>query len=278
VELWIGAINLGLLYAFMAMGVFITFRIHDFPDITVDGSFVTGAAVTAVLMIADVNPFAVLMFSFLAAACAGAVTALIHTRFNVNGLLAGILVMTGLYSINLHIMGRSNIPLLNRPGLVASLREVNPGLPYEIWFCIVFCAVILVFWALVSLFFRTDFGIAMRATGNNATMAGASGVNVNRIKIIGIALANGLVGISGSLVAQYQGFADIGMGIGSIVFGLAAVIIGESVVRTMSLYGRVLSVIAGSIVLPSPRERANPTSQRILSDSRRFGLTSIGTW
>jgi putative tryptophan/tyrosine transport system permease protein len=248
VELWIGAVNLGLLYAFMAMGVFITFRIHDFPDITVDGSFVTGAAVTAVLMIADVNPFAVLMFSFLAAACAGAVTALIHTRFNVNGLLAGILVMTGLYSINLHIMGRSNIPLLNRPGLVASLREVNPGLPYEVWFCIVFCAVILVFWALVSLFFRTDFGIAMRATGNNATMAGASGVNVNRIKIIGIALANGLVGISGSLVAQYQGFADIGMGIGSIVFGLAAVIIGESVVRTMSLYGRVLSVIAGSIV------------------------------
>jgi putative ABC transport system permease protein len=248
VELWIGAINLGLLYAFMAMGVFVTFRIHDFPDITVDGSFVTGAAVTAVLIVAGVNPFAALAFSFIAGACAGVVTALIHTRFNINGLLAGILVMTGLYSINLHIMGRSNIPLLNQPGLVAILKELNPALPYEVWFCTVFCVVILLFWALVSLFFRTDFGIAMRATGNNPTMAGASGVNVNRVKIIGIALANGLVGISGSLVAQYQGFADIGMGIGSIVFGLAAVIIGESFIRTRSIYGKVFSVIVGSIV------------------------------
>ncbi|MCX5806220.1 MAG: hypothetical protein NT010_09185 [Proteobacteria bacterium] len=247
-ELWVGAINLGFLYAFMAMGVFITFRIHDFPDITVDGSFVTGAAVTAVLIVAGVNPFAALALSFLAAAFAGAVTAFIHTRFNINGLLAGILVMTGLYSINLHIMGRSNIPLLNRPGIITYLKTLNPGLPYEIWICIVFSAVIFIFWALISLFFRTDFGITMRATGNNPTMAGASGVNVNMMKTIGIALANGLVGISGSIVAQYQGFADIGMGIGSVVFGLAAVIIGESIIRTRSVYGRVLSIIIGSIV------------------------------
>ena len=232
----------------MAMGVYITFRIHDFPDITVDGSFVTGAAVTAVLIVAGVNPFTALLFSFLAGACAGAITALIHTRFHINGLLAGILVMTGLYSVNLHIMGRSNIPLLNQPSLMTFLKELNPGLPYEIWLCAVFSAVLLVFWALVSLFFRTDFGITMRATGNNATMTSASGVNVNRVKIIGIALANGLVGISGSLVAQYQGFADVGMGIGSIVFGLAAVIIGESVVRTRSVYGKAFSVIAGSVV------------------------------
>jgi putative ABC transport system permease protein len=247
-ELWVGAVNLGFLYAFMAMGVFITFRIHDFPDITVDGSFVTGAAVTAVLIVAGVNPFAALIFSFLAGACVGAVTAFIHTRFNINGLLAGILVMTGLYSVNLHIMGRSNIPLLNQPGIINYLKTLNPGLAYEIWLCIVFCAVIFVFWALISIFFRTDFGITMRATGNNPAMAAASGVNVNIIKTIGIALANGLVGISGSLVAQYQGFADIGMGIGSIVFGLAAVIIGESVIRARSVYVRTLSVIIGSIV------------------------------
>jgi len=247
-ELWVGAINLGFLYAFMAMGVFITFRIHDFPDITVDGSFVTGAAVTAVLVVAGVNPFVALVLSFFAAASAGAVTAFIHTRFNINGLLAGILVMTGLYSVNLHIMGKSNIPLLNQPGIISYLRTLNPGLPYEIWICIVFCAVILVFWALISLFFRTDFGIAMRATGNNQTMAGASGINVNMIKTIGIALANGLVGISGSIVAQYQGFADIGMGIGSIVFGLAAVIIGESIIRIRSVFAKTLSVIIGSIV------------------------------
>jgi len=248
VELWIGAINLGFVYAFMTLGVFITFRIHNFPDITVDGSFVTGAAVTAVLVVGGVDPVAAMALSFLAGACAGAVTAFIHTRFDVNGLLAGILVMTGLYSVNLHIMGKSNIPLLNEPGITAFLRATNPGIPYELWFCLVFAFVILALWAAVSLFFRTDFGIAMRATGNNAAMAGASGVNVNRVKTAGIALANGFVGLSGSLVAQYQGFADIGMGTGTIVFGLAAVIIGESVIRTASFYGRVFGVILGSIV------------------------------
>ena len=247
-ELWIGAINLGFLYAFMAMGVFITFRIHDFPDITVDGSFVTGAAMTAVLIVAGVNPWMALTLSFFAAGAAGAMTALIHTRFQINGLLAGIMVMTGLYSINLHIMGRSNIPLLNEPGLIAGIKDINPGLPYEIWLCLIFGAVIALFWLAISLFFRTDFGIAMRATGNNPAMAAASGINVDGMKIIGMALANGLVGISGSLVAQYQGFADIGMGIGSIVFGLAAVIIGETILPLRSIWAKTLSVIAGSII------------------------------
>ena len=232
----------------MAMGIFITFRIHDFPDITVDGSLVTGAAVTAVLLVAGVNPWVALTLSFLAASAAGAVTALINTRFQINGLLAGIMVMTGLYSVNLHIMGRSNIPLLNEPGLLAYAKNVNPGLPYEVWLCLIFGAIIAVFWLLISLFFRTDFGISMRATGNNPAMAAASGINVNGMKIIGIALANGLVGLSGSLVAQYQGFADIGMGIGSIVFGLAAVIIGETILPLRSIWAKTLSVIAGSVI------------------------------
>ncbi|MEE9911812.1 MAG: hypothetical protein K4571_08815 [Deltaproteobacteria bacterium] len=247
-ELWVGAVNLGFLYAFMAMGVFITFRIHDFPDITVDGSFVTGAAVTAVLIVAGVNPWLALLLSFLAASLAGAITALIHTRFQIAGLLAGIMVMTGLYSVNLHIMGRSNIPLLNEPGIIASIKHINPGLPYEVWLCLVCGAAIAVFWLLISLFFRTDFGISMRATGNNPAMAAASGINVNGMKIFGIALANGLVGLSGSLVAQYQGFADIGMGIGSIVFGLAAVIIGETILPWKSIWAKTLSVIVGSII------------------------------
>ena len=247
-ELWLGAINLGFLYGFMAMGVFITFRIHDFPDITVDGSFVTGAAMTAVLIVSGVNPWLALSLSFLAAAAAGAVTALIHTRFAVNGLLAGILVMTALYSINLHIMGRSNIPLLSEPGLIAWAKDLNPGLPPEMWLCLLFAAVVAVFWFLMTLFFRTDFGISMRATGNNPAMAAASGIPVNAMKIFGVALANGLVGISGSLVAQYQGFADIGMGVGSIVFGLAAVIIGETILPAKSIWIKTLSVIAGAIV------------------------------
>ncbi len=247
-ELWVGAINLGFLYAFMAMGVFITFRIHDFPDITVDGSFVTGAAMTAVLIVAGVNPWIALLLSFLAAGAAGAITAFIHTRFAINGLLAGILVMTGLYSINLHIMGRSNIPLLSEAGLISWVKQINPGLPYEVWLCLTFGVVVALFWMLISLFFRTDLGIAMRATGNNPAMAAASGINVNAMKMFGIALANGLVGISGSLVAQYQGFADIGMGVGSIVFGLAAVIIGETVLPLKSIWAKTASVIAGSIV------------------------------
>ncbi len=247
-ELWVGAVNLGLLYAFMAMGVFITFRIHDFPDITVDGSFVTGAAMTAVLTVAGVNPWLALLLSFLAAGAAGAVTAFIHTRFSINGLLAGILVMTGLYSVNLHIMGRSNIPLLSEAGVINWVKTINPGLPDEVWLCLVFCLILATFWLLISLFFRTDFGIAMRATGNNPAMAAASGINVNAIKLAGIAMANGLVGISGSLVAQYQGFADIGMGVGSIVFGLAAVIIGETVLPMKSIWMKALGVIAGSIL------------------------------
>jgi putative ABC transport system permease protein len=247
-ELWIGALNLGFLYAFMTMGVFITFRVHNFPDITVDGSFTAGAATAAVLIVSGVDPFLAIPIAFLAGAAAGTLTALIHTRLNINGLLAGILVMTGLYSINLHIMGRSNIPLLNQPSFVAFLEKTNPGFPQEIWIAVCLFIVMGLFWLLVSLFFKTDFGIRMRGTGNNASMASATGVNVNRMKILGVALANGFVGISGCLVAQYQGFADIGMGIGTVVIGLAAVIIGESVLRSRSISVKVLSAIVGSVI------------------------------
>jgi len=248
VELWIGALNLGFLYSFMTMGVFITFRVHDFPDITVDGSFTTGAATAAVLMMAGVNPFVALLAAFGAGAAAGSVTALIHTRLNINGLLAGILVMTGLYSINLHVMGRSNIPLLNQTTLFTYLDRVNPGLHTEVWITLALLAIMGLFWCLMSLFFRTDMGIAMRVTGNNPAMAAAAGVHVGRMTVLGVALANGLVGVSGGLIAQYQGFADIGMGIGTIVIGLAAVIIGESVLRMRSMVAIVLSVILGSVI------------------------------
>ena len=247
-ELWVGAVNLGFLYAFMTMGVFITFRIHDFPDITVDGSFTSGAAVAAVLLTAGANPLTALGAALCIGIAAGALTALINTRFQVNGLLAGILVMTALYSINLHIMGRSNIPLLNQTTVFSWLAAVNPGLHPEVWTAVSLRALLAGFWVLAALFFKTDLGIAMRVTGNNPTMAAANGVNVGRMTIFGIALANGLVGVSGALVAQYQGFADIGMGIGTVVIGLAAVIIGESVLRAHSLFVRVLSVIIGSIL------------------------------
>ncbi len=247
-ELWIGALNLGFLYAFMTMGVFITFRIHNFPDITVDGSFTSGAAAAAVLIAAGVNPLVALAAAFVIGAAAGSFTALIHTRFHVNGLLAGILVMTALYSINLHIMGRSNIPLLNQTTFLTYLDRINPGIHPEIWTCMLLICLMAVFWLLVSVFLKTDLGIAMRVTGNNPDMASANSINVNRMTIFGVALANGMVGVSGGLVAQYQGFADIGMGIGTIVVGLAAVIIGESVLRMRSMAAKVLSVILGSVI------------------------------
>lgn len=247
-ELWIGAICLGFLYAFMTMGIFITFRVFDFPDITVDGSFTTGAAVAAMLITAGTGPIPALAAGFLVAAVAGIVTALIHTRFSVNGLLAGILVMTGLYSVNLHIMGRSNIPLLNQTTLFTHLERMNPGLATEIWTCLCLAVISAVLWLAVSLFFRTDLGIAMRMTGSNPSMAGANGVNVDRMKTFGIGLANGFVGISGALVAQYQGFSDIGMGIGTVVVGLASVIIGEAVLKKRSIYLRILSVFIGSVI------------------------------
>ncbi len=247
-ELWIGALNLGLLYAFMTMGVFITFRIHDFPDITVDGSFTSGAAAAAVLIAAGINPILALLAAFLVGSAAGSVTALINTRFKIDGLLAGILVMTGLYSINLHIMGRSNIPLLNQTTLFSYLDTCNPGMANEVWTAIILTAALALFGFLAALFLTTDLGIAMRATGNNSTMAAANGVNVRRMTIFGVALANGFTGVSGGLVAQYQGFADIGMGVATIVIGLAAVIIGESVFKVRSMYAKVFSVILGSVL------------------------------
>ena len=202
-ELWVGAVNLGLLYAFMAMGVYVSFRIFDFPDVTVDGSLTTGAAVGAVLLVVGVRPLAVLPAAVAAGLLTGAATALIHTKLNVNGLLAGILVMTGLYSVNLHIMGRANIPLLKKETLFSWLARLDPGLPGELWVLVVLLALMSLFWLLVTWFLRTDLGVTMRATGDNPAMVSASGVDVDRMKLFGIALSNGLVALSGALVAQY---------------------------------------------------------------------------
>jgi putative ABC transport system permease protein len=247
-ELWIGAFNLGLLYAFLAIGTLITGRILKFNDITVDGSFTTGAAVSAILIANGWDPFLSLAIASMVGAIAGAITGVIHTSLKVDSLLAGILVMIALYSINLHIMGRSNIPLINAKTVFTSIDTLNPGLPTELWLAIALLAISVVLWLLVSLFFKTDLGITVQSAGDNKIMTSASGVNVNKITIFGVMFANAFVGFSGGLIAQYQGFADIGMGIGSLIIGLASVIIGETIFRSRNIFVMIGSAFIGSII------------------------------
>ncbi|ACF14568.1 inner-membrane translocator [Chloroherpeton thalassium ATCC 35110] len=250
-EIWLGATSLGLCYGFLAMGVFITMRIYNFPDITADGSLTLGASVSSALLVMGFNPYLAVASSMLAGFIAGALTGTIHTKFKVNGLLSGILVTTGLYSINLHIMGRSNVPLIQVESVLTpfeSLFSESRWVAALVYFSLV--AIFVHF--LLSLLFKTDFGLSMRATGDNETMIAAQGVNTNVMKIVGIGLSNAIIALSGSLVSQYQGFADISMGIGIIVFGLASVIIGESILSVMqkrpSISALMASAILGAII------------------------------
>lgn len=251
-ESWLGSIALGLCYGFLAMGVYVTMRIYNFPDITADGSLTLGASVTAAMLVSGAPPILAVVVASIAGFFAGTLTGVIHTKLRINGLLSGILVTTALYSINLRIMGRANVPLLTVQNIITPFEKTLSGLPRYAVALIFFSIVILLIWALLAVLFKTNFGLAMRATGDNETMIAAQGVDTDFMKMIGIGLSNALIALSGSLVAQYQGFADIGMGIGIIVFGLASVIIGESLIfgarRKVGVTGLLLLVVAGAIV------------------------------
>ncbi len=240
----------GLVFAIMALAVFITFRVLDFADLTVDGSFPLGSAVMAMLLIAGVNPFLAMGAAFLAGAAAGAVTAVIHSKLKIPGLLAGILTMTMLYSINLRIMGnKANVSLLRVDTLFRQIAARMEGIlstEYAILaFLLVFTAIALV---LIILFFHTDFGITLGALGSNPQMVTSQGMNPELVKLIGISLANGLVGISGALAAMYQGFADVNAGTGTAVAGLASVMIGEFLLRSNRIGLLTFRVVLGSIL------------------------------
>jgi putative ABC transport system permease protein len=245
---YLSAILLGLGFASLALGIFISMRIFNIPDITTDGSFTLGGAVTAVLISRHTSLPLILPIVFICGAIAGSVTGIIHTKLKVNALLAGILVMTALYSINLSIMGRSNIPLINVHTIFNVLSFFDGSILQQLFILLSFSVLL---WLIVSWLLRTDFGLAMRATGNNETMIRALGVNTDRMKIIGLALANGLIALSGFLITQIQGFADINMGIGIVILGLGSVMIGEillKLVRINKIIWHLLGVIAGSIV------------------------------
>ena len=244
--LWLGAFDQGLAYAGLAIGVYLTLRVLNFSDITVDGSFALGGGVAAVLISQNVAPLLALLAAMGCGALAGCATALIHTRLGVTDLFAGILTTTGLYSITLRLMGRSNIPLTNLNLGLAALPDLGSGSDGN-WAV----ALLLVVFGLIGLFsllLATDLGLALRALGNNPRMARANGVSGSTGLTIGIAVSNGLVALSGALVAFYQGFADVTMGIGSLILGLGAVIVGESLLRPRSIPMALLAVVVGSVV------------------------------
>ena len=261
--LLVGALTIGLILSLLALGDFISFRIFEFPDITADGSITLGASLAAALLVHQVHPVAATAAALVAGTIAGALTAIIHTRFAVNRLLSGILVMTALYSINLHIMGKSNVPLLSETTLATMAEHAGTALTGSAndlvvagWSLAVRDASMLV-WALVLViaiatllfaFFRTNLGLAMQAAGDNAQMIRALGVNVDTMLVLGLALSNGLVALSGALLAQYQGFADVQMGIGMVVWGLASIIIGEALVGVRQLGLLIAGGILGSVL------------------------------
>lgn len=241
-----GAVELGLVYAFVAIGVYLAFRVLDFPDLTVDGSFPLGAAVAAVLIIAGLNPWLAAAVAMVAGALAGLVTAVLNVRFRILNLLASILTMIALFSVNLRVMGKPNVALINADTMISpffglGLRDfyVRP----------LFVGVlVLVAVVLVWRFLESDAGLSMRATGANARMARAQGVNTDRQIYLGIALSNALVALGGALFAQTNGFADVTSGVGTIVVGLAAVIIGETLFGARGILMALIGCVLGSIL------------------------------
>lgn len=239
-DFYLGAFLQGLCLTAMAFGIFISMKIFNIPDITTDGSYTLGGAVTGVMVSSGLSGYLVLPVVLITGAFAGAATGLIHTRLKINALLAGILVMTALYSVNLSIMGRSNIPLIDVSNVFSSITVVSSRDGNALVFLSVFIGLLFV---LLGYVLKTDFGLAMRATGNSESMIRALGVNTDAMKITGLAIANALVAVSGYLITQFQGFVDINMGIGIVIVGLGSVIIGESLVHTMKI-GSVWGILA----------------------------------
>ena len=261
--LLLGSFTIGLILALLALGVYLSFRIFNFPDITAEGSITLGASVTATLLVRGWGPGTSTAACFAGGLLAGAITGLLHTKCRINGLLSGILVMTALYSVNLHVMGKSNVPLLNEVTLATKAEHLGTRLAGSAHDLNVFgwavgvrdasmlLAVLLfisVLGVVLYLFFRTNLGTAIRATGDNPQMIRALGVSVDFILILGLALSNGLIALSGAMLAQYQGFADVQMGIGMVVWGLASVIIGEALVGTASLGLLITGAVIGSVL------------------------------
>lgn len=246
-----GALELGFLYGVVALGIYISFRVLDFPDLTVDGSFPLGGAVGAALIIKGVPPIGATFIAMMAGAIAGLCTATLNVKFKILNLLASILTMIALYSINLRIMGRPNLPLLNQPTVFQPMTQWIQSLPEPIptlGSAIVLGTIVLGIKLLLDRFLQSELGLAMRATGANPAMARAQGISTDTMILLGMAIANALAALAGALFAQLNGGADVGMGIGTIIFGLAAVIGGETIFNRLSIVQATIGAIVGSIL------------------------------
>ena len=246
--IFLTSVSEGLIFGFIAIGVFITFRVLSFPDLTVDGSFVTGGSVAAVMIAAGYNPFLATIAALFAGLVAGTITALLNTSLKINALLSGILMMVGLYSINLRIMHGANIPLIRSITIfdsVAHFFSVKRNSVLIIYTLIVLAVIVFL---ILNWFLRTEIGLALRASGDNEQMVRGLGSDTNKNLLLGCALSNGLVALGGSLVAQSQGFCDVNMGIGMIVMGLAAVIIGEGVLHPRGIANILFACFVGTFI------------------------------
>lgn len=255
----IGSFSMGLILSLLALGVLISFRILAFRDLTVEGSITLGGAVAATLLMAGWNPWLATAIAFLAGTAAGAVTGILATKLQINGLLAGILVMTALFSVNLRVMGRSNLPLFKETTVVSMAQKLTtPDSAWkvgrweiptqEVYVVALVIMVISLVACVMYAFFKTNLGLAMRATGDNEQMIRALGVEVGWMLTFGLALSNGLVALSGALLVQYQGYADVQMGLGMVVWGLASVIIGESLVGSRQIGMLLVGTVMGSVL------------------------------
>ena len=242
------AVSQGLFWSILAIGIHITYRILDVSDLTSEGSFTLGAAIAASAIVKGVNPVIAILLAFIGGSLAGMITGLLHTKLGIPSLLSGILSMTALYSINLRVMGKANIPLNQQTTILTNLKDLL-GLAKErdaaIYLGIIICVVVII--TLVWLF-NTEFGYAIVATGNNDKMIRANGINSDVTKIAGLMIANALIALSGALVCQYNGYADVSQGIGAIVIGLASVIIGEVIFKNKNFIMSLTGIVCGSIV------------------------------
>jgi putative ABC transport system permease protein len=243
---FVGALEQGFIFGLMSLGVYLTFRVLDFPDLSVDGTLPLGAGVSAAIITSGGDPYISACAAFAAGIMAGAFTGIISTKLRILNLLAGILTMIALYSINIRIMGAPNLSLLNQPTMFDRFQGL--GIPGFVVPMLAVLVIVIALKIVLDLFLKTRFGLAVRATGDNPAMVRAQGVNTDNTIIAGVSLSNGLVALSGAMLAQTQGSADVGMGVGTIIAGLAAVIIGEAFVGGRSIFVVTLGVLLGSVI------------------------------